>query len=386
MNASPGVQPLIPPQRDLFELPRDTCYLNAAYMGPMPRKAVAAGQDSYARKGQPWHYQVQADFFDAPETLRDRAAHLFGTSANDLALVPAASYGLATAARNLAPDAKSEILVLAEQFPSNVYVWRELAAEHGARLRTVSRSDSQSWTEAMLAAISTATSIVACPHVHWADGGALDLAAISDAARRQGAALVLDLTQSLGVMPFDLSAIQPDFAVAAAYKWLLGPYAMGFLYVAPHHQDGEPLEQNWIVRDKAEDFARLVDYADDHAIGARRFDMGERSNFQLVPAAIASTDAMLDWGADALSATLGANNRSLADRLAPLGLRETTPDRAAHYLSLSLPDGAPANLVAELASQKIYVSQRGDRMRITPHVYNDEADFDRFVSVLESLL
>lgn len=378
--------PTLSPRRDQFDLPRDTCYLNAAYMGPMPSAAVAAGQDSYARKGQPWHVQVQADFFDAPEALRARAARLFGAAADDVALVPAASYGLSTAARNLAPDAKSEILVLAEQFPSNVYVWRDLAAAHGARMRTVNRTGDQSWTEAMLAAISPATSIVACPQVHWADGGAIDLAAISDAARRQGAALVLDLTQSLGVMPFDLQAIQPDFAVAAAYKWLLGPYAMGFLYVAPHHQDGEPLEQNWIVRDKAEDFARLVDYADAHAAGARRFDMGERSNFQLVPAASVSLDAMLDWGADALSRTLGANTRALADRLAPLGLRADVPDRAAHYLCLSLPDGAPADLVSALAAHKIYVSQRGDRLRITPHIYNDETDFHRFASVLESLL
>lgn len=377
---------LIPPQRDRFELPRETCYLNAAYMGPMPSAAVAAGQESYARKGQPWRYTVQADFFDAPEQLRKQAARLFGASPDDIALVPAASYGLASAARNLAPDAKSEILVLDEQFPSNVYVWRELATEHGARVRTVSRSDNQSWTEAMLAAISPATSIVACPHVHWADGGALDLSAISDAARRQGAALVLDLTQSLGVMPFDLASIQPDFAVAAAYKWLLGPYAMGFLYVAPHHQAGEALEQNWIVRDRAEDFARLVDYADDHAPGARRFDMGERSNFQLVPAAIASLEAMLDWGADDLAATLGAYNRRLADRLHPLGLTETTPERAAHYLSLSLPAGAPSDLVAQLAARKIFVSQRGDRIRITPHVYNDEADFQSFATSLEDLL
>lgn len=378
--------PLIPPQRDLFDLPRDTCYLNAAYMGPMPNAAVTAGQKSYARKGQPWNYQVQPDFFEAPERLRAQAARLFGASADDIALVPAASYGLATAARNLAPDSGSEILVLAEQFPSNVYVWRDLAAEHGASVRTVTRSDNQSWTEAVLATISSATSIVACPQLHWVDGGALDLAAISDAARRQGAALVLDLTQSLGILPFDLAAIQPDFAVAAGYKWLLGPYAMGYLYVAPHHQGGEPLEQNWIVRDRAEDFTRLVDYADDHAPGARRFDMGERSNFQLVPAASASLDAMLDWGADALVASLGRTNLQLAERLAPLGLREATPDRAPHYLSLSLPDNAPSDLLAQLAAQKIYVSQRGDRLRITPHVYNDEADFQRFASALETLL
>ncbi|MHA6287362.1 aminotransferase class V-fold PLP-dependent enzyme [Maricaulis sp. CAU 1757] len=377
---------MIPTQRDLFDLPADLTYLNAAYMGPMPRSAVTAGQDSYTLKGRPWQHVVQRDFFDAPEQLRGAAARLFQATADDIALVPAASYGLASAARNLAPEAGSEILVLAEQFPSNVYVWRDLARSTGARLRSVTRSANQSWSEAVLGGISPRTAIVACPQVHWADGGRLDLPAISEAARRQGAALVLDLTQSLGVMPFDMDLIQPDFAVAASYKWLLGPYSMGFLYVAPQHQDGEPLEQNWIVRDKAEDFARLVDYADAHAPGARRFDMGERSAFQLVPAAKTCLDLMLDWGDTALATTLGRFTTDIAEACQPLGLSDATPDRADHYLCLTLPEGAPKDLVARLASRQIHVSQRGDRLRVTPHVYNDARDIARLVDGLKAEL
>ena len=377
---------MIPSQRDLFDLPRDRVYLNAAYMGPMPRAAAGAGAESYAGKTQPWLYDVQQDFFDAPEALRSKAAHLFGATADDVALVPAASYGIATAARNLAPQKRTDILVLDAQFPSNIYSWRDLAEAHGARIRTVRRSDNQSWTEAMLGAIGPATSIVACPQVHWADGGLLDLAAISDAARRQGAALVLDLTQSLGALPFDMKAIQPDFAVAAAYKWMLGPYALGFNYVAPHHHAGEPLEQNWIVRDRAEDFARLVDYADSYAAGARRFDMGERSAFQQIPAANACLAQILDWGVNELSETLGALTARIAEAVAPLGLHDATPDRAPHYLCLALPSGAPSDLVARLARHKIHVSQRGDRLRVTPHLYNDETDIAAFVAGLKAEL
>lgn len=373
---------MIVSQRALFDLPREVAYFNAAYMGPMPLAGSGAGAISYARKAQPWTLDVQADFFAAPEAFRARAAALFQASRNDVAIVPAASYGLATAARNLAPDAHSEILVLDGQFPSNIYVWRGLAKQYGAKIRTVCRTPDQSWTEAMLAAIGTATSIVACPHVHWADGGQLDLAAISDAARRQGAALVLDLTQSLGVLPFDMAAIQPDFAVAACYKWMLGPYSLGALYVAPQHQDGEALEENWIVRDRAEDFARLVDYADEYAPGARRFDVGERSAFQLVPAANVCLQHLLDWGPAEISATLGAKTAAIAAALAPLGLRDATPDRAPHYLCLALPDTAPADLVKRLAEHQVFVSQRGDRLRVTPHLYNDAADLERLVAAV----
>jgi selenocysteine lyase/cysteine desulfurase len=377
---------MIPSQRALFDLPREVTYFNAAYMGPMPKLAAQAGADSYSKKQQPWRFSVQEDFFDVPETFRSQVAQLYGSTGDDIAIVPAASYGLATAALNLVPDEGTEFLVLDEQFPSNIYVWRTLAQACGARVKTVSRSDNQSWTDAMLGAISPRTSIVACPQVHWADGGMLDLPAISEAARMQGAALVLDLTQSLGVLPFDLHAIQPDFAVSACYKWLLGPYTLGALYVDLQHQGGEALEENWIVRDRAEDFARLVDYADDYAVGARRFDMGERSGFQLVPAANACLEQILEWGPEQISETLLAKTTAIAEAVAPLGLRDSTPDRAPHYLCLSLPDTAPGDLVQRLAARDIHVSQRGDRLRVTPHLYNDETDIARFADALKAEL
>lgn len=378
---------MIPSQRDLFDIPRDRVYLNTAYMGPMPKSAIAAGQESYAAKGQPWAYDVQQDFFGLPEQLRECAARLFGAQAADIALVPSASYGLATAARNLAPQKRSEILVLDGQFPSNVYVWRDLAEQYGARLVTVKRQPGQGWTEALIRAIGPATSIVACPQVHWLDGGQLDLAHISNTARRQGAALVLDLTQSLGALPFDMASIQPDFAVAAGYKWLLGPYSTGLLYVAPHHHDeGEPLEQNWITRQGADNFARLIDYTDAYAPGARRFDMGERSAMQLIPAARASLDQVLDWGVDAIVQTLADRTAAIAAATASLGLADDMVERAPHYLTLGLPAGAPDDLLARLAARNIHISQRGDRLRITPHLFNDDTDIAAFADGLRAVL
>tara|TARA_R110002072_G_scaffold111456_1_gene239573 strand:- start:1561 stop:2691 length:1131 start_codon:yes stop_codon:yes gene_type:complete len=372
--------------RDHFDLPRDHAYLNCAYMGPLPRASVAAGEASYQTKAQPWTVQVQRDFFDLPDALRAQAAMLFSARADDIALVPAASYGLATAAKNLNPSKGSEIVLLDGQFPSNVYVWRELARVHGATIRTATRSANQSWTDAVLPVIGPQTSVLALPEVHWADGGRLDLAAISAKGRKHGAAVVLDLTQSLGSAPFDLTAIQPDYAVSAAYKWLLGPYTMGFLYVAPHRRGDTPLEESWIVRDRAEDFARLVDYADAYAPGARKFDMGERSGFQLVPSALESLKLLNATGLSHIAAGCLATTSAIEEAVAPLGVHADTPDRAGHYLALCLPKDAPGDLAARLAARKVHVSQRGTRLRVTPHLYNDDTDIARLADALKAEL
>lgn len=364
--------------RDHFDLPRDLAYLNCAYMGPMPRTAAAAGKAAYDRRMRPWEMGIQDQFFDQPEALRAEAAKLFGAAADDIALVPAASYGLALAAQNLALAPGQDILTLAGQFPSNVYIWREKAAQAGARMKTVSRSANQSWTEAVLDAIGPQTAVAALPETHWADGGRLDLAAVSDRLRAQGGRLVLDLTQSLGTSRFDLEAIRPDFAVAAGYKWLLGPYTLGYCYIAPEHQGGRPLEEGWIVREGAEDFARLVDYAGRYQAGARRFDMGERSGFQLVPAALESLKWLNALGPEALSAALLERTRALKEAVRPLGVTCDTPERTAHYLCLALPSDAPGDMAQRLSREGVSVSQRGARLRVTPHLYTDDVDIARF--------
>src|SRR5262249_32565146 len=152
-------------------------------------------------------------------------------------------------------------------------------------LVTVPRPADDDWTTAILARLGARTAIVALPHCHWTDGGLIDLERIGVAARGVGAALVLDLTQSLGALPFDIRRVDPDFMVAATYKWLLGPYSLGFLYVAPRRHGGQPLEQGYLNRRDAEVTARRLDYIEEFQPGARRYDMGEKSNFVLLPMA-----------------------------------------------------------------------------------------------------
>lgn len=377
--------PVLPPCRDLFEIPDDVAYLNCAYMSPLLRSARRAGESGLALKAAPWEL-TSNDFFDGAERIRSLFAELVHATADDIALVPAVSYGTSVAAANLPARRGQNIIVLAEQFPSNIYPWVERCRSVGAEVVYVERPDDHDWTSAVLERVQESTAVVALPATHWADGTKIDLVAIRRRTDEIGAALVLDLAQSCGAMPFDVREVRPDFMVAPTYKWLLGPYSMGFLYVDPKWHGGRPIEHNWITRAGSENFAGLVAYRDDYQPGARRFDVGERANFALAPVVEAALRQLLEWDVSAIYATLGERNANLVERLEPFGF-EAVPEehRAAHYLGLRRGRGLPEDLVPRLADAHVYVSRRGSCLRITPHLYNDDRDVEHLLHALERI-
>jgi selenocysteine lyase/cysteine desulfurase len=281
--------------------------------------------------------------------LRALAAQLLHVEAGGIALVPAASYGIAVAAANL-PIAKDQTVVLIDQeFPSNVYAWREVARKTGSGIRTVRRDGNTSWTEALEDEIDEQTAIVAVPQCHWIDGSKIDLERIGARAREVGAALVIDASQSLGACPLDVGKVQPDFLVAVGYKWLLGPYGLGYLYVAPKWRSGMPLEQSWLTRAGSEDFARLVDYRDEYRPGARRFDMGEFPQFVLVPMAMAALQQIITWGVDNIQETISALTMRIDEHAEAEGYTVVPPDqRCAHMIGIRHSEGIPRELAGLL--------------------------------------
>jgi selenocysteine lyase/cysteine desulfurase len=379
---------LLPSQRFRFDIPAEVTYLNCAYMSPLLHEAVAAGQQAMARKAQPWRV-APADFFRETEGARSSFARLLGAPAraDDIAIVPAASYGMAVACLNLPLKAGQRVLALDQEFPSTILSWRERTRAAGAELTLIPRPADDDWTARVLEQIDKRTAVVALQACHWIDGARIDLAQVRRRLNEAGGgALVLDLTQSLGVMPFDLASVDPDFLVAASYKWLLGPYTVGFLYVAPRHQGGKPLEESWFKRAGAENFSALTDYAEGYQPGARRYDMGEPSNFALLPPAVTAMDQIVAWGIDNMYETIGALTDRLAEGATQIGLTSVpAPLRARHYIGLRFPTGIPAGLPERLAQQQIFVSVRGGQsLRVTPHLYNDAAEIDRLLGVLES--
>lgn len=381
-----GGKHMIPCQRRLFDIPEDVSYLNCAYMSPLPLAGRDAGEAAILRKCRPWTIQSEHFFADS-EAVRALVARLLAADADDVAIVPAVSYAAAVASRNLRLVRGQKILLLQEQFPSNVYAWRELAKETGAVVETVQRPTSGDWTQAILEHIDASVGVAALPNCHWVDGGLVDLVAVGQALRAVGAALFVDASQSLGVVPLDVKRVQPDFVACAGYKWLLGPYSLGFLYVAKSYHTGTPLEHNWISRIGAEDFSRLAEYRDELQPGARRFDVGERANILQMPIMRAGLELVLGWDADEIQATLRAITDVIAAKAASLGIAAAPRAlRAPHYLGLRFPAERRQKLLAELEARQVHVSARGEFLRVTPYLYNDEADVQKLCEALDAAL
>jgi len=375
------------PVRHLFDLPDGVAYLNCAYMGPLPRRSTEAGIAGLARKARPWDIATE-DFFAPVAALRRAAARLVGGDDEGIALIPAVSYGMATAAANLRPTTGQRIVVLADQFPSNVHPWRRLAADTGALLSTVARPANSDWTGALLDAIRPDAGLVALPSAHWIDGTRVDLAAVRRATREVGAALVIDGAQSVGAVPIDVGALEPDFLVVPCYKWLLGPYSLGFCWVHPDHRHGRPLEENWMARAGSEDFSRLIDYAEAYGPGARRYDVGQVANFALVPPATASLELLAELGVDAIAAHAGRLTDRVAAEAVTRGLQVADAAvRSPHLLGVRLQAGLdPRALAAGLADRHVYVSVRGDSIRVSAHAFTTDADVDRLFAALDEIL
>jgi selenocysteine lyase/cysteine desulfurase len=377
---------MIPCQRHLFEIPENISYFNCGYMSPQLKSVRQAGHYGVNRKSSPWQL-TPTDFFTLPNQARSLFASLVNAPENSIAIVPSASYGLAIASKNIMAGPGRKILVLEDQFPSNIYCWKNLCARTGAEIVTIQKPTDFDWTAAVLDAIDDDTAFAALGNIHWTDGSLLNLVAIGEKLRAHGAKLVLDITQSIGALPFDVGKVQPDFMVAACYKWMLGPYSLGFMYVAPDFHDGEPIEYNWLNREGSEDFSGLVDYRDDYQEGAIRYDMGERANFSLMPMAIAALEQLLEWGVPNIQDTLRQRTNAIAQQCTSFGM-DTLPEtlRAGHFLGLRHKDGLPRDLLETLLKENIYVSVRGASLRVTPHLFNTDKDADRLVAILSSAL
>ena len=373
-------------QRHHFSLPDDFHYLNCAYMGPLPLVAERAGIEGLRAKRFPQAIAPE-DFFRPTDELRARFARLINApEPNRVATVPSVSYAVSTIARNTDVGPGRNVVIVHEQFPGNVYPWRRLVDEKGGELRVVEPVGDgvrgAGWTERILDRIDGGTAAVAMGTVHWTDGTRFDLRAVRERTHEVGAAMILDGTQTVGAVPVDVRELAPDALIVAAYKWLLGPYSLSLAWFGERYLDGIPLEETWIGRRDSENFAGLVDYVDDYQPGALRFDVGQRSNFALIPALSASLDLVLGWRPARVSDYCRALMADAFPRLRELGLRvEDDRWRSPHLFGLGLPQGIDAGRLKEsLERHRVGVSFRGSSVRVSPYVYNDSADVEALVA------
>ena len=377
---------MISSQKHLFDIPDEVAYLNTAYMSPLMHSVVAAIDEGVRLQARPWKLTVD-HFFNDVKTAKRLFGKLVNAPQDRIAVTPSASYGLSTAANNLSLTEGQRIIALKYQFPSHTYPWKRKARETGGVFVEINVPYGEAATPALLEAIDERAAIVAVPNLLWTTGAYVDLIAMRQRCDEVGAALVLDLTQSAGALVTDFKKIRPDFAAVANYKWMLCPYSTGFLYVDPAYFDGQPLEEGWVTRQGGRNFANLTENPEAFEAGAIRYDMGERSNFALLPGVNEALRQLLNWGVASIETTLAARNADLCQRLETIGLKTIVAEnRGAHFIGAQLPAGTRDDLLTELAKEKVYISERGGSLRITPHLWNDDQDFYRLIDNLRRLI
>lgn len=359
-------------------------------MSPLMQKVEQAGWKGMRLKREPWRITKDL-FFNHCEELRRLFARLINEkNPQNIAIIPAVSYGLASIAKNLPLHGdKKNIIVAGEQFPSNVYPWRRLSQENNCNLKTIEPPSTEDrgkkWNQQILEAIDNETQMVAIGNVHWADGTLFDLEAIAKRTRDVDAYLVIDGTQSVGALPLDVEQIRPDALFCAGYKWLMGPYSITLGCYGPRFRDGIPLEEGWIVRKNSEDFTSLVEYKDEYQSGALRYDMGERSNFILIPMMSEALKQVLRWGPANIQSYCEELTSELIDVLPDVGCRvEEAEWRSHHLFGIRLPSSvATHDLEKACMERNIYVSIRGAAVRVSPNVYNEQEDISKLSELLK---
>lgn len=358
-------------------------------MSPLLKSVEKAGLTGIQRKRSPFAIS-SADFFTEGELLRAEFAELI--NANDpkrIVIIPSVSYGMATVVKNVKLMPGNKVVVAAEQFPSNYYPWFRLTQETNSILKIVAAPDVRQsrgkiWNENILEAIDVKTKIVALGHVHWTDGTRFALEQIRKRTREVGALLIIDGTQSVGALPFDVKKIQPDALICGGYKWLMGPYSIGMAYYGEYFDEGKPIEENWINRLHSEDFTGLVNYQADYQDGALRYEVGEHSNFILVPMMLQALKQINQWKPENIQRYCSSISHKALQQLREEGYWvEEDNQRGQHLFGVRFPKKTSTEVVKEkMRKKKISVSFRGDCMRVAPNVYNSAADFEKLLKVL----
>lgn len=377
-------------QKSFFQLPDDVSYLNCAYMGPQLQIVEEVGIESVKKKALPFEITPQ-DFFKHVVELKKAYAKIIKVDDYErIAIIPSASYGINNAAINIDLKSDQNIIIAGEQFPSNYYPWQKLAEQKGGQVKVIDapvteNNKGQKWNERILEAIDSKTAVVALGHIHWADGTLFELQKIRNRTSEVGAALIIDGSQSIGALPLDVSVLQPDALINVGYKWLLGPYGMAMAYYGPRFDNGQPIEENWINRKNSEDFKNLVNYQSAYKPKANRYMVGQNSHFIHAPMQIAALNQILEWGIDNIDQYCRELTKGPVSKLRALGCRIEDDEYRAHHLFGIRIKGLfdIEKLKSKLLHHKVYVSFRGEAMRVSPNVYNEAKDFEKLLYCFE---
>lgn len=379
-------------QKELFSLRRDVHYLNCAYKSPLLNSAEKACLKSLMRERNPIDISA-ADFFKDAEKVRQYFGKIVNCKPNNVAIVPSASYGFGSVLNNVKAKKNGNAITIEDEFPSGYLTIQRWARENNNKLMVVGPAEkkvlkAKSWNKNILDQIDKKTSVVLLSAVHWMTGMRFDLEKIGQKCKAVGAILVVDGAQSVGALPIDVQKYKIDALICPTYKWLFGTYSLSLAYISDYFREGKPLEESWLNRTNSREFSSVSDYEECYYPKAGRYNVGETSNFILMPLVRTSLRQIIKWQPAAIQEYCAHLIKPLLKYLKKLNVKlESKPYFSNHLFSLNLPQGMDIEqFKANLAQNNISISIRGKFLRISVNVFNDKKDIKALMKVIEKTL
>ncbi|WP_057939201.1 aminotransferase class V-fold PLP-dependent enzyme [Algoriphagus resistens] len=377
-------------QKHLFSLDPDIHYLNCGYKGPLLKSAEQAAIRALVRERNPASI-VPEDFFSGAREVKVRFAELVNCDPMQVALIPSSSYGFATALGNISCDPGQHAIVLEDEFPSGYFSLKTWCDKNHAALKIVGpdkggATQGESWNKNILDSITSETAVVLMSSVHWMNGLKFDLESIGQKCKTVGAIFIVDGTQSTGAAEMDVKRFKIDALVCAGYKWLFGPYGLGISYFGHAFDGGEPLEESWLNRTNSQDFGNLTKYDHEYTEDSGRYNVGEMSNFILLPMLNEALKQINEWTVHGIENYCQQLTAPLYEYLRKREVEVEEEKYLSHHLfALKLPGDIDADhLKKNLEANRISVSNRGEQLRVSVNVFNTEKDIEKLIQVLES--
>ncbi len=371
-------------QKHLFSLDPDVHYLNCATKAPLLKSSEQAAIQALVRERNPQNLSAD-DFFRDVAVVKSLFGKLVGCGWDEAAFIPAVSYGFSSIVPNIVPKTSGHAITVKDEFPSGVFALQRWCREHDQQLLTIDPDfthddPGRDWNERLIGAINDHTTMVLISAVHWMNGTRYNLREIGACCHEVGAKLLVDGTQTIGALPFNVKEYNVDVLVCAAYKCMFGPYSTGFMYVSEDFYHGKPMEESWMNRLHATDFSGLTRYEENYQPKAARYNMGESSHFILIPMLNAALEQLMIWGPDNIQEYCKGLISPLLDYLG----EEKKESVAAHLYGVKLPDDVIHHqLMDNLRKHKVSISVRGEFLRVSTNVFNEEADIAALIQSID---
>src|SRR6516165_3098388 len=363
-------------------------YLNAALQGPLALASAHQARAALEWKKHPYRVPDSV-YFDLPDRIRGKIAHIIGGRGDEIAFTTGASSGLASIAAGMDWKLGDEVVVGRGEFPAHRSTWLRYEQAGKLRVRVVEPRGRFISADDYIECIGRNTRVVSASLVRFDNGARLDAARLARACEKFGAALVLDLSQCAGAMALDVRHLGATMAVASGYKWLLGPYGCGFFWIASEWIERLPLGAVYFMAlEGARDFQAMGSVEFRAAPGARRWDSAETANFTNLAAWEASLDLILRIGVEEVERHNDALVAEIVAQLPHTNCVLASPaerEGRGPYVSISArdPKDTPA-LYERLRAAEVGVSLRENALRISPHIYNTPQDIERLMKVLSA--